>query len=242
MRINELILEQQQLDELNLKGLGQGIGKAIGGVAGGAVQGVKNVWSGMKQGYQSGQDALKPDGTPAAAPAATTGTAPAGNAPAATTGTAPAGNAPAGNAGTAPNEIGGNNLLARAQQGTTQDPNAPKQPAPQGEQPPAQGQEAPAAPTAQEPAAPASGAPAAQEPAAPAGPPAMKAAEIVQGLNDIWSKATANQDSQTSSPQVQQQIIAMAKQAALAGRKIENRKHTRPSVVEFHSKFLGMSL
>ena len=229
MRINELILEQQQLDELNLKGLGQGIGKAIGGVAGGAVQGVKNVWSGMKQGYQSGQDALKPDGTPAAAPAATTGTAPAGN-------------APAGNAGTAPNEIGGNNLLARAQQGTTQDPNAPKQPAPQGEQPPAQGQEAPAAPTAQEPAAPASGAPAAQEPAAPAGPPAMKAAEIVQGLNDIWSKATANQDSQTSSPQVQQQIIAMAKQAALAGRKIENRKHTRPAVVEFHSKFLGMSL
>jgi len=260
MRINELILEQQQLDELNLKGLGQGIGKAIGGVAGGAVQGVKNVWSGMKQGYQSGQDALKPDGTPAAAPAAGTTTAPAGNAPAATTGTAPA-----GNAGTAPNEIGGNNLLARAQQGTTQDPNAPtaavdpgqdhglgkqsdgkfikpgqkfdtetgkplaQTPAPQGEQPPAQGQEAPPAPTA-------------QEPTAPAGPPAMKATEIVQGLNDIWSKATANQDSQTSSPQVQQQIIAMAKQAALAGRKIENRKHTRPAVVEFHSKFLGMSL
>jgi hypothetical protein len=240
MRINELILEQQQqLDELNLKGLGQGLGKAIGGVAGGAVQGVKNVWSGMKQGYQSGQDALKPDGTPAAPSAPSTGGAPA--APT-STGTAPTGNAPVSNAGTAPNEIGGNNLLARAQQGTTQDPNAPKQPAPQGEQPPAQGQEAPAAPTAQEPAAPAGAAPAAQEPAAPAGPPAMKAAEIVQGLNDIWSKATANQDSQTSSPQVQQQIIAMAKQAALAGRKIENRKHTRPAVVEFHSKFLGMSL
>jgi len=224
MRINELILEQQQLDELNLKGLGQGLGKAIGGVAGGAVQGVKNVWSGMKQGYQSGQDALKPDGTPATAPAASIATATTGNAPAATTGTAPA-----SNTGTAPNEIGGNNLLARAQQGTTQDPNAPKQPTPQGEQPPAA------------PAAPAGGA-SAQEPAAPAGPPAMKATEIVQGLNDIWSKATANQDSQTSSPQVQQQIIAMAKQAALAGRKIENRKHTRPAVVEFHSKFLGMSL
>jgi len=97
---------------------------------------------------------------------------------------------------------------------TTQDPNAPKQLAPQGQQPPA----------------------------APAGSPAMKAAEIVQGLNDIWSKATANQDSQTSSPQVQQQIIAMAKQAALAGRKIENRKNTQPVVVEFHSKFLGRML
>jgi hypothetical protein len=102
---------------------------------------------------------------------------------------------------------------------TTQDPNAPKQLAPQGQQPPAG----------------AAG-------GAPTGSPAMKAAEIVQGLNDIWSKATANQDSQTSSPQVQQQIIAMAKQAALAGRKIENRKHTRPVVVEFHSKFLGRML
>jgi hypothetical protein len=233
MRINELILEQQ-LDELNLKGLGQGIGKAIGGVAGGAVQGVKNVWSGMKQGYQSGQDALKPDGTPAAPSAPSTGGAPA--APT-STGTAPTGNAPVSNAGTAPNEIGGNNLLARAQQGTTQDPNAPKQPAPQGEQPPAQ---EPAAPTAQEPAAPA--APTAQEPAAPAEAPAMKAAEIVQGLTDIWGKATANQGSMTSSPQVQQQLIAMAKDAGLAGRKVESRNNKKKVVVEFHSKFLGRNL
>ena len=65
MKINELILEQDQLDELNLAGLGQGIGKAAGAVAGGAVQGAKNLWKGAKQGYAIGQNALKPDGTPA---------------------------------------------------------------------------------------------------------------------------------------------------------------------------------
>jgi hypothetical protein len=63
MKINELILEQKQLDELNLKGLGTGLGKAVGAVAGGAVQGAKNIWSGAKQGYDVGQNALKPDGT-----------------------------------------------------------------------------------------------------------------------------------------------------------------------------------
>lgn len=65
MKINELILEQDQLDELNLAGLGQGIGKAAGAIAGGAVQGAKNLWKGAKQGYAIGQNALKPDGTPA---------------------------------------------------------------------------------------------------------------------------------------------------------------------------------
>jgi len=63
MKIHELLAEEQ-LDELNLKGLGTGIGKAIGAVPGAAVQGAKNVWSGVKQGWNSGQQALKPEQTP----------------------------------------------------------------------------------------------------------------------------------------------------------------------------------
>jgi len=70
MRINEIITEEQ-LDELNLKGLGTGLGKVIGGAAGGVVQGAKNVWSGMKQGYQGAQQALAPDTTGTTAPATT---------------------------------------------------------------------------------------------------------------------------------------------------------------------------
>jgi hypothetical protein len=63
MKINEIILEQEQLDELNLKGLGTGLGKVPGAVAGAAWQGAKNVWNGAKQGFQAGQNALKPDDT-----------------------------------------------------------------------------------------------------------------------------------------------------------------------------------
>jgi hypothetical protein len=101
MRINELISEQQQIDELNLKGLGTGLGKAVGAVAGGAVQGAKNVWAGAKQGYQAGQTAVAPDGqAPATAPAGTAaaggwGTPTATTPPPATT-PAPASTAPAG--------------------------------------------------------------------------------------------------------------------------------------------------
>ena len=226
MKINELILEQEQIDELNLKGLGQGLGKAVGAVAGGAVQGAKNIWSGAKQGYQAGQNALKPDGTPAT-PNTTTPT--------------PAGTSGGGGGYVAGGEVASNNILARARQGTTQDPNAPQGNAPQGNAP--QGN----APQSNAPQsnAPQSNAPQgnAQQPAADAAPaeaPAMKSAEIVQGLNDIWTKATANQGSMTGSPQVQQQLIAMAKTAGLAGRKIENRKNNKPLVVEFHSRFLGM--
>jgi len=110
MRINELLAEQEQLDELSLKGLGQGIGKAVGAAAGGIVQGAKNVWSGAKQGYAAGQAALAPGADPAADPAAAGSTAPAtggsgavvtppaGQAPAATppAGQAPAATPPAG--------------------------------------------------------------------------------------------------------------------------------------------------
>jgi hypothetical protein len=64
MKINELIVEQEQLDELNLAGATKGFGKALGAVAGGAVQGAKNIWQGAKQGYAAGKAALTPDDDP----------------------------------------------------------------------------------------------------------------------------------------------------------------------------------
>lgn len=108
MKINEILAEQEQLDELSLKGLGTGLGKVVGAPVGAAVQGAKNVWSGVKQGYAAGQNALAPDGKPAPASAGTTAsqsaTAPADDgaspapsdddasqAPVASTATAPAG-------------------------------------------------------------------------------------------------------------------------------------------------------
>jgi hypothetical protein len=85
---------------------------------------------------------------------------------------------------------------------------------------PAQGQQAPAGNQQ-----------AAEEPAEA---PAMKSAEITSALDTVWKKATANQGSMTGSPQVQQQIIGMAKAAGLAGRKIEGR--------QFYSKFLKQNI
>lgn len=83
MKINELLVESEQLDELSLKGLGTGLGKAVGGVAGGIAQGAKNIWSGMKQGYAGAQQALAPDDSDASGTAPTTGgTAPATTQPA----------------------------------------------------------------------------------------------------------------------------------------------------------------
>lgn len=51
MRINELLIEDSQLDELTARGVGQGIGK----VAGNVVRGTKDFFSGIKQGYQQGR-------------------------------------------------------------------------------------------------------------------------------------------------------------------------------------------
>jgi hypothetical protein len=120
MRINELLIEQQQLDELSLKGLGTGLGKAVGAVAGGAVQGAKNIWSGAKQGYQAGQQAVAPDGADTSSAASGGWGTPTTTIPAPTTNTtAPA---PANTGG--PGEVASNDLLARAKQGTTQDPAA----------------------------------------------------------------------------------------------------------------------
>lgn len=72
--------------------------------------------------------------------------------------------------------------------------------------------------------------------ATPAQPTAMKAAEIVKDLDDVWSKATADQGSETTSFPVQNQIKAMAKQAGLAGQTIKERK------VGFQSNFLNMTI
>lgn len=72
MKINEILAEQEQLDELSLKGLGTGLGKVVGAPVGAAVQGARNVWSGVKQGYAAGQNALAPDGNTTPASVGTT--------------------------------------------------------------------------------------------------------------------------------------------------------------------------
>jgi hypothetical protein len=76
MRINELIVESQQIDEISLAGIGKGIGKAanmagkaVGGAVGGTVAAAKQFGSGVKQGYQGASSAVGSDQS--AAPAAT---------------------------------------------------------------------------------------------------------------------------------------------------------------------------
>jgi hypothetical protein len=53
MRINELIVESQQIDELSLAGVGKGIGNAIRGTST-AVQGAKGAWQGAKDAWSQG--------------------------------------------------------------------------------------------------------------------------------------------------------------------------------------------
>jgi len=55
MRINELLTEQNQLDELSLAGVSRGLGRAAGAV-GSAVGGVKGTWQGMKNAYGQKKD------------------------------------------------------------------------------------------------------------------------------------------------------------------------------------------
>jgi hypothetical protein len=74
MKIQEIIIEQQQLDELNV---GQGIGKAVGGVAkgiGAVAGGIAGIPNAVKKGYQAGKAAV--GGSDTTQPA--TGTAPLG--------------------------------------------------------------------------------------------------------------------------------------------------------------------
>lgn len=56
MKITELVLEQEQIDEISAAGVGQTVGKAAGGL----VKGTGNFFKGLKQGYKS---ATAPDGT-----------------------------------------------------------------------------------------------------------------------------------------------------------------------------------
>jgi hypothetical protein len=59
--------------------------------------------------------------------------------------------------------------------------------------------------------------------------------QIAGELGKVWNKFTADQANKTSSPQVRQQIISMAKQAGLTGQRIESR-------VQFPSRFLGIDI
>jgi hypothetical protein len=104
MRINELIVESQQIDEISLAGIGKGIGKAanvagkaVGGAVGGTVAAAKQFGSGVKQGYQGSKATV--GGTSAPTQAATSAPATSGTVPApsqSTTGTpTPATNQPA---------------------------------------------------------------------------------------------------------------------------------------------------
>ena len=165
MRINELLVENEQLDELSLAGIGRGIG-AVAGAIGRGVGNVQGAWQGAKAAYNQNKDTAANKaarnvahggGAQMSKTSAPGGTAQQPAAP------APQGQAaPAGNQQTYGGEVASNNLLARAQQGTTQDP-AAQQAAP-----------AATASTAQAPAAAPAGAPPAQADAEPPATPAVE--------------------------------------------------------------------
>jgi hypothetical protein len=61
MKINELIAEQKQLDELSLSGVGQGIGKVVRGVSkgvGAVAGGIAGIPDAVKQGFRAGKDVV----------------------------------------------------------------------------------------------------------------------------------------------------------------------------------------
>jgi hypothetical protein len=97
MRINELLSENNQLDELSLAPLGRAIGKGVSAV-GSAVGGVKGAWQGAKDQYTQSRDAAQVAARNTVGGSAAQGTAPATTPPAATpatgTTTAPATAAP----------------------------------------------------------------------------------------------------------------------------------------------------
>jgi hypothetical protein len=183
MRINEIILEQEQLDELSLAGIGKNIGAAAG-MVGRGVGNVKGAWQGAKAAYTQGRDS--------SARIAARNVAGGGNAR--VTRTPPTGTPPTG---TPPTPTG--------------TPPTGTPPTPTGTPP--------------------TGTP-------PTGTPVgMKADQIVKGISDVWGKARASQDSQTSSPKVQQLIKAMGKEAGMTGQTIAENKR-----VGFRSNFLGMDI
>jgi hypothetical protein len=241
MRINELLVEEQ-IDELSLAPIGRGIGKVasgvgkvVGGVKG-AVQGAKNAYAqGKNQAYQgtlntvSGGAPQAGGGQPVATPAqnGTTQT----TAPQAGTTNTQQTTQPSAN--TQPQAAGTSTTPQQAsQQQTAQAPTAP------------QGQTNTAEPNGRvEPkmdnTPPAQGGMSTQTPTAPANnePPGMKGPEIAAELDKVWKKATANQGSMTGSPQVRNQITAMAKGAGMTGQTIPESKQ-----VGYRSRFLGLDI
>jgi hypothetical protein len=87
MRINELLSENNQLDELSLAPLGRAIGKGVGAV-GSAVGGVKGAWQGAKDQYTQSRDAAQVAARNTVGGSAAQGTAPPTATPATTPPTA----------------------------------------------------------------------------------------------------------------------------------------------------------
>lgn len=223
MRINELILESKQLDELSLAGIGQGIGKVASGV-GKAVGGVQGAFHGAKDAYRQGKaGAYAPTRDAVAQGAPATNQAPKGavqSTPAQQQSQDANGNAPG-----QPNTGGGltppttpEERAAHMAAGGKFDDQTGKPIPLDNTQSPNQQTQSNTQSNQQQ-----------QTPQATA----MKAGEIAGELKSTWDKATSDQGSMTSSPQVQQQIIAMAKAAGLTGTKIES---------VGYSRFLGIAL
>lgn len=83
MRISELIVEDQNIEEISLGGVARGIGKVAGAV--GSVPGVAvGAWQAAKQGYQKGKAAVSGTAAPTTS-GASTAAAPQGTAPASAT-------------------------------------------------------------------------------------------------------------------------------------------------------------
>jgi hypothetical protein len=249
MKINELF--EQQQDE----GIGSTLGKVAGGIGkavGGAVGGARAIGSAAKAGYKAGSAGAQQSILGQTFPGVSLN--PNGQAPAGQQGNAPA----QGQQQTAPAQQGdapvqGQQEPAAPTQQTglnwdtktglpisdkakaQYDQMSPEQKAERASiaQAAAQGQQAPAQAKVEPTMDPAQGqqAPAAEEPPKAT---AMKGDQIAGELKGVWDKASADQGSMTGSPQVQQQIIAMAKAAGLAGRKIEGK--------QFYSKFLGKDI
>jgi hypothetical protein len=131
MKINDIINEDQ-LDELSLKGIGQGIGKGIGAASkglGAGVGGLVGAWNAAKQGYEAGKKAVTNLGQVDSASTSTntstdTGTVGVGTASTGTgTTTTPAagGTAPTGT-GTTPPSTGTGTTTTPAASGTAPAP------------------------------------------------------------------------------------------------------------------------
>jgi hypothetical protein len=248
MHISELLVENEQLDELSLKGIGQGIGK-VAGALGRGVGNIQGAWQGAKDAYTQNRDRINP--------VAQRNVSRAGNAtaqPAATAQpVAPAQTVPADNSQVAGGEIASNNLLARAKQGTAQDPNL--QPAPT-QEPVAQPAPTQPAPVQEPVAQPAPTEPATvQDPAATTKPgkvgvPAGKKA-VDQAVATV---KTVRSDRR---PQVvaygKQQFDALAAPAAVPNQAEidadrerlmgpDNGGANESRVIKFRSKFLGMDI